>query len=314
MVNPMSTPSLPEREAVALIGTGVMGQGMGLRLLGAGFPLRVHNRTPAKAEPLLAAGAEWRATVADAVADVAFVITMVGLPDEVRTVYFGPDGILDHARPGSVLIDMGTSPPALAREIAARAIERGMLALDAPVSGGEIGAREGTLSIMVGGEVVAFERARPLFEAMGKTIVHHGPAGSGQNTKLCNQIVVAGNMIGACEALVYARAAGLDPENVLRSIRAGAAASWALDHLYPRMVQADFAPGFYVRHFLKDMAIALAEAERLGISLPGLSLVHRLYQRVAELGGADLGTQALILALDELAGDSLSGPDEEAEG
>ncbi len=288
-------------EAIGWIGTGVMGGPMAQRLLAAGHRLTVHNRTAAKAAPLLAAGATWADTVAEAVSDAGIVITMLGMPEDVRAAYFGQDGVLENAPAGALLVDMSTSPPSLAQEIAAGAGSRGLLALDAPVSGGDIGAREGSLSIMVGGEAAAFERALPILKILGTTIVHQGPSGSGQHTKLCNQIVVAGNMIGACEALVYARAAGLDPIAVLRSIGAGAAASWTLSHLYPRMAGGDFAPGFYVRHFLKDMGLALDEAKRLGIQLPGLALVRSLYSRVVELGGADLGTTALVLALQDVA-------------
>jgi 3-hydroxyisobutyrate dehydrogenase len=201
-----------------------------------------------------------------------------------------------------VLVDMTTSEPSLAREIHERARSKGVSSLDAPVSGGDVGARNGTLSIMVGGDEDAFERTLPLFEAMGKTIVYQGPAGSGQHTKMCNQITLASNMIGVMEALLYARRSGLDPETVLRSIGSGAAASWSLSHLQPRAFQGDFAPGFYVRHFLKDIDIALAESRRLGVATPGLALAKDLYEKVVELGGADLGTQAIYKALEAQSG------------
>ncbi len=288
---------------IGWIGTGVMGGAMALRLLGAGYRLTVHNRTRARATPLMDAGASWADTAAAAAATADFVITMVGTPEEVRAVYFGSQAILAGARRGAVLIDMGTSPPSLAREIAAAAAGLGLATLDAPVSGGDIGAREGRLSIMVGGDRSAYERALPILEVLGTTIVYQGGSGCGQHAKLCSQIVVAGNMIGACEALLYAQAAGLDPLTVLRSIGAGAASSWSLSHLYPRMAAGDYAPGFYVRHFVKDMELVLWEAERLGIRLPGLELVSQLYQRVMALGGGDLGTQALYLALQDLGAD-----------
>ena len=296
----MNTPSQPALPRLAFIGTGVMGRSMALNLRHAGYPLTVFNRTPERAAEVLSAGATWAESVAEAVQGAAFVITIVGYPADVREVYLAdPGGIVAHARPGAVIIDMTTSEPQLAREIYAAAAARGIAALDAPVSGGDIGARSGTVSIMVGGEVQAFERARPVFEAMGQTIVHQGPAGSGQHAKMCNQIAIASQMIGVMEALVYARRAGLDPETVLQSIGAGAAASWGLANLYPRAARGDWAPGFYVHHFVKDLGIALAEAERMGIELPGLALARRLYERVVALGGAAAGSQALYWALDE---------------
>jgi 3-hydroxyisobutyrate dehydrogenase len=285
---------------VSLIGTGMMGRGMAQNLLAAGFELVVHNRTLGKAEPLLRDGARWVDSVAAAATAAPFVITMVGWPEEVRQVYYDPLGILASAHRGTTLIDMGTSPPSLAREIGRSASERGLAFLDAPVSGGEAGARAGTLSIMVGGQRHDLERARPLLSAMGRTIVHQGPNGSGQHAKMCNQITVASNVVGVCEALLYARAAGLDPAVVLESIGAGAAASWSLANLYPRMVRQDYAAGFHVAHFLKDMRIALDESEHMGLELPGLLLAKRLYERLVELGGDQLGTQALCLALEDL--------------
>ena len=288
---------------VAFIGTGVMGRSMALNLIRAGFPLTVHTRTPARAGDVVAAGARWAATVSDAVHGAAFVVTVVGDPDDVRAVYLGPDGVVAHASPGTIAIDMTTSEPGLAREIAAAAGARGAAALDAPVSGGDIGARDGTLSIMVGGDAAVLEQARSVLAAMGRTIVHQGPAGAGQHAKLCNQIVVASTMIGVMEGLRYARAAGLDPATVLESIGAGAAGSWSLTNLYPRAAAGDYAPGFLVRHFLKDMRIALGESARMDIDLPGLALAERLYQRVVALGGASQGTQALYRAFDDSADD-----------
>jgi len=292
----LSTP-LPSPR-VAFIGLGVMGRSMALNLIRAGYDLTVHSRTMDKAADLVAAGAAPADSVAAAVAGADFIVTIVGFPDDVRAVYLGPDGVLAHARPGGLAIDMTTSEPALAQAIEAAARERGIAALDAPVSGGDVGARGGTLSIMVGGGAEAFERARPLLEAMGKTIVHHGPAGSGQHAKLCNQIVIASTVIGVMEGLLYARRAGLDPDMVLASIGAGAAGGWTLANLYPRVVRGDYAPGFYARHFLKDIRIALAEARRLGIRLPGLALAEDLYRQLVDRGGGHLGTQALYQVLD----------------
>jgi 3-hydroxyisobutyrate dehydrogenase len=290
---------------LAFIGTGVMGRSMALNLLKAGHRLTVHNRTPAKAAAVLAAGARWAPSAAAAVPGAEIVITMVGLPSDVRNVYLGPDGIVARARPGALLIDMTTSEPGLAVAIHRAAAARGIQALDAPVSGGDLGARDGTLSIMVGGDAEAFDRARPVLSSLGRTIVHQGPAGSGQHTKLCNQIVVASTVVGVMEGLLYARRAGLDPETVLASISSGAAASWSLDHLYPRAVRGDFAPGFYVRHFVKDIDIALAEADRLGAELPGLALAGALYRRLLAMGGAEQGTQGVYRVLE--AGGPLPG-------
>jgi len=282
---------------IAFVGTGVMGRPMAGHLLTAGYPLVVHNRSPDKAAPLLASGAAWAESPAAAAAGAEVVVTIVGLPEEVREVYLGSEGVVAHAAPGALLVDMSTSRPSLAREIHAAAAARGLAALDAPVSGGDVGARAATLSIMVGGDAEAFEQARPILEVMGRTVVHQGPAGSGQHAKLCNQLAIAGAVIGAMEALVYARGSGLDPETVLASIGAGAAASWTLDNLYPRALAGNFAPGFFVRHFLKDLRIARDEAAAMGLELPGLALAESLYERVVALGGAELGTQALYLAL-----------------
>lgn len=281
---------------VAFIGTGVMGRSMALHLVEAGYGVVVHNRTRSKAEPLLQAGAQWAGTVAEAVRDTDATVSIVGLPEDVRQVHLGPDGIVERARPGSLVIDMTTSKPSLAREIHARAADRAVQALDAPVSGGDVGARDASLSIMVGGDVEAFERARPLLCAMGRTVVLQGPAGSGQHAKLANQIAIACGMVGVIEALVYARRSGLEPMRLLDSIGAGAAGSWSLANLYPRAVRGDWAPGFSVAHFLKDMAIAREESRSAGLVLPGLELAEGLYARVAELGGAGRGTQALFWA------------------
>lgn len=286
---------------VGFVGTGVMGRSMALNLIRAGFRLRVYNRTKEKAKDVLDAGASWAASAGEAARGAAFVVTMVGYPSDVREVYLSPGAILESASSGCVAIDMTTSEPSLAREIYERAKARGISALDAPVSGGDVGARNATLSIMVGGDQEAFERALPLFRAMGKTIVYQGPAGSGQHTKLCNQIALASTMIGVMEALLYAQRSGLDPERVLESIGSGAAGSWALTNLQPRALRGDFAPGFYVRHFLKDIRIAIAESERMGIATPGLRLARDLYEKVVELGGELLGTQAIYKALEGMS-------------
>jgi 3-hydroxyisobutyrate dehydrogenase len=226
---------------------------------------------------------------------------MVGFPADVREVVLGPDGVLSAARPGSVVVDMTTSEPSLAVEIFEAGRARDVATLDAPVSGGDVGARNAALSIMVGGDEATVERVRPLLELMGTTIVHQGPAGAGQHTKMVNQTLIATGMIGVCEALLYAFKTGLDPERVLASVGGGAAGSWSLTNYAPRMLKGDFAPGFYVEHFLKDMEIALAEARRMNLALPGLALAHELYLALRAQGGGRNGTQSLILALARLS-------------
>lgn len=287
---------------IAFIGTGVMGAPMAGHLLAAGHELRVHTRSPSRAAALLEAGARWADSPSEAMEDAEATITIVGYPEDVRALYLegqgGAPGLVEAAAPGSLLIDMTTSRPSLAREIAATAEARGVAALDAPVSGGDVGARAGSLSIMVGASEAAFDRALPLLSAMGGTIVRQGPPGAGQHCKMCNQIAIAGTMIGAMEALLYARRAGLDPEVVLASIGAGAAGSWTLRELYPRVVRGDLGPGFFVKHFVKDLRIARDEAASLGLRLPGLALALALYERLQEEGGGDLGTQALYRVLE----------------
>lgn len=281
------------KQSIGFIGLGVMGKSMAGHLLAAGYEMHVYTRTAASAAPLLDRGAVWAGSTAAVASACDVVFTIVGFPRDVEEVYLGDAGLIASMRPGAVLVDMTTSRPDLAVEIARRAEEKGGRALDAPVSGGDKGAREATLSIMVGGDRDAFHRVRPLLERMGKNIVYQGPAGSGQHCKLCNQIAVAANMMGVCEALAYARKAGLDPETVLESISAGAAASWSLSHLAPRMLAADFRPGFYVKHFIKDLAIASDSAARLGLDTPGLDAALALYRRLAEQGHGEEGTQAL---------------------
>lgn len=270
-------------------------------LLARGHSLMIHSRTKAKARHLLGQGGRWAASPREVSEGARVVFTMVGFPDEVRAVYFGAQGLLAGLRPGSILVDMTTTSPTLARDIAQAASARGAHALDAPVSGGDVGARQATLSIMVGGETAAFEAVRPLLETMGNRLVHQGGPGAGQHTKLCNQIVIASTMVGVCESLLYAHKAGLSLPQMLESIRGGAAACWTLDHLAPRILARNFDPGFFVDHFVKDMGLALEEAARMGLQLPGLDLAHRLYRSVQRLGHGRKGTQALTLALEELS-------------
>jgi 3-hydroxyisobutyrate dehydrogenase len=287
----------PDKTRLGWIGTGVMGASMCGHLMRAGFAATVYNRTKSKAQKLLEAGAAWADSpkaVAQA-ADVTF--TIVGYPQDVREVYLGENGVLVGCKPGSIVVDMTTSQPALAVEIAQAAARRGIHAIDAPVSGGDVGAREARLSIMIGGEKDVVEALTPCWQAMGKTFVHQGPPGAGQHTKLVNQILVAAGMIGICESLLYAHQAGLDLEQVLQSVSPGAAGSWALSNLAPRIIANNFAPGFFVEHFVKDMGIVLDEAKRMNLCLPGLALVHQLYLAVQAQGHGREGTQALHLAL-----------------
>lgn len=284
---------------IAWIGTGVMGSAMAGHLLTAGHQVTLFTRTRSKAEDLLRRGARWAESPAAAARGADVVCCMVGYPTDVEAVILGPQGVLSVMASGTLLIDFTTSSPTLAVRIAAEAAARGIKALDAPVSGGDIGARQVRLSIMVGGERDAFDRALPIFQCLGKTIVYQGPAGSGQHAKMVNQIMIAGTMLGMCEGLLYARRAGLDPEAVLAGVAGGAAGSWSLANLYPRILKGDFQPGFYVEHFIKDLGIALVEAERIKLDLPGLTLARRLYQELQAGGGGRLGTQALILALEK---------------
>jgi 3-hydroxyisobutyrate dehydrogenase len=271
-----------------------------------GFATTVFSRTRARAQPLLDRGARWADSPRAVAEQSEVVLTMLGFPADVRAVYFGRDGVLAGAGPGTIVVDMTTTEPSLAREIAAVARDRNVAALDAPVSGGDVGARNATLSIMVGGEKAALDAVQPLLAALGRSIVHQGGPGAGQHAKMCNQIVIAGTMIGVCEALLYARRAGLDLETMLQSIRPGAAGCWTLDNLAPRIVQGDYDPGFFVEHFIKDMSIALEEARRMSLALPGLALVQQLYVALAAQGHGRKGTHALMLALEQLSQTSRS--------
>jgi 3-hydroxyisobutyrate dehydrogenase len=292
-----------EKPTIAFIGTGVMGRWMAQHLMNAGYPLRVFNRTKSKAARLVEQGAHWCDSPGEAAREAAFIFSIVGYPRDVESIYFDPDkGILSSLQTGAVACDMTTSEPALAEKIAQLASERGGASLDAPVSGGDVGAREAQLSIMVGGDPRAFQQTESLLRVMGSNIVHQGPAGAGQKCKMANQIAIAGGMIGLCESLAYARAGGLDPETVLRSISKGAAGSFSMDKLAPRMLKGDFEAGFYVKHFLKDLRIAVDNASQLDLNLPGLKLAADLYERLSEeMELADQGTQALFrLYLDKL--------------
>ena len=286
---------LPAETTVAFVGTGVMGGSMAGHLLDAGYRLVVFNRTRTRADSLVQRGATWSESAGEAASGADIVITMVGYPADVEDAYFGRGGIIESASAGTVLIDMTTSSPALAQRVAHEALARGLSALDAPVSGGDIGARRATLTIMVGGDEETFLAMEALLGVMGGNVVLQGAAGAGQHTKMANQVAIAGSMLATAESLAYAKRAGLDPRLVLRSIGAGSAASWSLDNLAPRILDGDFAPGFYVKHFVKDMRIALDSAREMDLALPGLSAAKRLYDVLEQGGGSELGTQALWL-------------------
>jgi len=288
-----------QKPTVGFIGIGVMGRSMAGHLLDAGYSVHVYNRTQSKAQDLVDRGAQWQPSPGKVAAAADVIITIVGFPADVESVYLGEDGVLAQARSGSLAIDMTTSCPNLASRIAQEAAAKGIEVLDAPVSGGDIGAREARLSIMVGGSVSGFERALPLFEIMGKNIVHQGPAGSGQHTKMCNQIAIASGMMAISEAMAYAQKSGLQPETVLKSIESGAAGSWSLTNLAPRVLKGDYAPGFFVKHFIKDMKIAIESAQAMGLDLPGLQLAKKLYDQLASKGCEDDGTQALFKLYEE---------------
>ena len=287
--------------SIGWIGTGVMGASMAGHLIEAGHDLTVYNRTRARAEPLLEVGAVWAGSPGEVAerADVTFAI--VGFPADVREVFLGDEGVVQRAPAGAVVVDMTTSEPSLAVEIHRAAAARGVAAVDAPVSGGDVGARNAALSIMVGADEEAFDRVRPLFDLMGSTVVRQGGPGAGQHTKMVNQILIATGMIGVSEALLYASDAGLDLETVMASVSGGAAGSWSLSNYGPRILAGDLEPGFYVDHFVKDMRIALSEAEAAELSLPGLALAHQLYVALQAHGGGRKGTQALIEALASLS-------------
>lgn len=287
---------------IGWIGTGVMGSSMCGHLINAGFPATVYSRTKQKAEPLISKGASWAASPREVAENSDVIFSIVGFPSDVREVLLGEHGALSGAKAGSVLVDMTTSQPALAVEIYAAARAKGVHSVDAPVSGGDIGARNAALSIMIGGDADVVSALQPMWEAMGKTIVYQGPAGSGQHTKMVNQILIATGMIGVCEALLYGYKSGLDLPTVLKSVSSGAAGSWSLSNLGPRMIDNNFDPGFFVEHFIKDMGIALDESRRMGLSMPGLALAQQLYLAVKAQGFGRNGTHALMLALASLSG------------
>jgi 3-hydroxyisobutyrate dehydrogenase len=287
---------------VGWIGTGVMGRWMCQHLMTKGFAATVYNRSKDKAQPLLDQGAKWAATPKQVAESCDIVFGIVGFPKDVGEVFLGKDGALAGSKAGNILVDMTTSEPSLAKEIYDACKAKGVHALDAPVSGGDVGAKNAALSIMIGGDKDVVDAVGPCFEAMGKTIVHQGGAGNGQHTKMVNQILISSNMVAVCEALLYGYKAGLDLETVFKSVTVGAAGSKALEVLGPRILTRNFEPGFYVEHFIKDMGIALDESKRMGISMPGLALAHQLYLALQAQGYGRKGTQALMLALESLSG------------
>lgn len=284
---------MTEKCSVGFIGLGIMGKSMARHILKAGHPLYVYTRTKEKAADLVGQGAVWVDTPAQLLEYTSVVFTIVGYPYDVEEVYLGKDGLITNGKPDTYLIDMTTSSPSLAVKLYEEGKKKGIQVLDAPVSGGDIGAQEARLAIMVGGDADAFEEILPIFQLMGKNIAHLGKAGSGQHTKMANQIAIASNMIGVCEALIYAKHAGLDLEKVLATISTGAAGSHSLSNLAPKILKSDYSPGFFIKHFIKDMTIALNEAEKMGIKTPGLALAKSMYDKLAEQGEGDSGTQAL---------------------
>lgn len=279
---------------ITFIGIGVMGGSMALNLLKAGHEITVYTRTKSKAENLLSLGAKWEQSTAKASENAEIVISMVGYPRDVEEIYLGKNGVLSALKSGSTIIDMTTSSPKLAQKIYQLAKEKGIAALDAPVSGGDVGAKNGTLAIMVGGDKEVYDKMVPIFNVMGKNICYFGKAGSGQYAKMSNQIAIASNMMGVCEAIAYAKKCGLNPQDLLNVISTGAAGSWSLSNLAPRMLKGDFAPGFFIKHFIKDMKIAIESAKEMNLNLPGLMLAEKLYEELAQKGYENDGTQALL--------------------
>jgi 3-hydroxyisobutyrate dehydrogenase len=294
-------PVVPGKTRLGWIGTGVMGRSMCGHLIDRGFAMTVFSRTRSKAETLLAKGAKWEDSPASVAEQSDVVFSIVGFPADVREIMLGPQGALSGCRSGAVLVDMTTSEPSLAVEIAEKAKAKGVHSVDAPVSGGDVGAKEARLSIMIGGEGDIVDSLRPCWEAMGKTIVYQGPAGAGQHTKMVNQILIATGMIGVCEALLYGYRAGLNLETVMQSVSSGAAGSWSLSNYGPRMMANNFDPGFFVEHFIKDMGIALDESKRMGLAMPGLALAQQLYVALKAQGHGRDGTHSLMLALASLS-------------
>jgi len=289
---------MADKKVLGFIGTGVMGRSMAGHLIDAGHEVHVYNRTKSKADGLVARGAVWEPSPADIAAKCDVIFTIVGYPEDVEEIYLGDKGLIENAKDGALLADMTTSSPKLARRIWEAGKKRGLRVLDAPVTGGDKGARDATLTIFVGGNEEDFKAALPYFKIMGRTVVLMGKAGDGQNAKLANQIVIAGTMTGMCEALAFAHACGLDREKLIDAMAGGSANTWSLVNYGPRILRGDFAPGFFVKHYIKDMRLAEAAADEMGLDLPALELTRQLYEEIAEGGLEDMGTQALYCLYD----------------
>lgn len=285
---------MSKKKTIGFIGTGVMGKSMAQHLLNAGHPVHVYNRTKQKAESLIENGAIWEDTVAALAKKVDVVITIIGTPKDVEEIYFDSDGLIENVKPGSYLIDMTTSSPKLAEKIYEKAKEKGIHALDAPVSGGDVGAREAKLAIMVGGDEAAFYEMLPIFEVMGNNIQLLGGAGAGQHTKMVNQITIAPMMVGLCEAIMYMKKAKLDPYKVLDTISTGAAGSWTLENYTPRILEGNLEPGFAIKHYIKDLKIAIESAQEMGLDTPGVKLALEMYEKLAAMGEGETGIHGLI--------------------
>lgn len=284
-------------KTIGFVGTGVMGKSMAGHLIDKGYEVNVYNRTKSKADDLVEKGATWCDTIATLSEKSDIIISIVGYPKDVESIYLSQGGILNHAKANSIVIDMTTSSPALAHDIYEKAKERNIKSLDAPVSGGDVGAKNAALTIMVGGDQEAYNQVEDIFNLLGKNVVYQGKSGNGQHTKLSNQIAIAAGMLGVAEAIIYAEEAGLDIDKVFNSIEHGAAGSWSLSNLGPRMVKEDYAPGFYVKHFIKDMKLAIEESEKMGLYMPGLLKAKEVYDALSEAGYDDNGTQAVIQLL-----------------
>lgn len=284
-------------KTIGFVGTGVMGKSMAGHLIDKGYEVNVYNRTKSKADDLVEKGATWCDTIATLSEKSDIIISIVGYPKDVESIYLSQGGILNHAKANSIVIDMTTSSPALAHDIYEKAKERNIKSLDAPVSGGDVGAKNAALTIMVGGDQEAYNQVEDIFNLLGKNVVYQGKSGNGQHTKLSNQIAIASGMLGVAEAIIYAEEAGLDINKVFNSIEHGAAGSWSLSNLGPRMVKEDYAPGFYVKHFIKDMKLAIEESEKMGLYMPGLLKAKEVYDALSEAGYDDNGTQAVIQLL-----------------
>lgn len=278
---------------IGFIGIGVMGQAMATHLLKAGNQLYVHNRTKSKADQLVQLGAVWCEDIKTIAQSADLIFTIIGVPADVKNVYLSEEGLINHAKTNTILVDMTTSTPQIAKEIYAAGQIKGIQCLDAPVTGGDIGAKNGTLTIMVGGEEGTYKQILPILQLMGTTITYMGAAGNGQHTKMTNQIAIAGAVMGMVEALSYAQGASLDLNNVIKTVSSGSGGSWQLSNMAPRIVKGDFEPGFYIKHFIKDMKIASDESTNMDLDLPGLELVLSLYQECADKNSGNLGTQAL---------------------